>query len=177
MPSSSGSTSFRAGSVWNVGPIGTEPVYVNDRAVTTPTALGDHDVVQLGDGLRFRYRIPDLASQTVLLELLGGTECEGARAIVLFGEGEGGRLRIGAADGRHVRVAGLEHEITLFQREERLIVACEATVQGAEAGEEGVGLPLPPPQRFDLSIGRPVGGRPPFGLAIEPVDSGASTSG
>ncbi len=114
--------------------------------------------------------MPDPASQTALLELQKGVECAGARTVVLFAEGEGGRLRIGPATQRHIRVASLEHEITLVRRDQRLYVSCEATIRGAEAGERGFSLPCPPPQRFDLSIGKPEGARPPFGLAIGPSE-------
>ena len=90
---------------------------------------------------------------------------------MLLGEGSGGRLRIGAADLRHVRVPNLKHEISLVLSGARLLVRCEAGVRGAgEDTPDGFALPCPPPQRFDLSIGRPEGGRPPFGLAIEPTE-------
>jgi len=163
--------SFRDGTVWSIEPLGGERVRVDGVDVDRPWTLVSGSLVDLSDNLSFRYVVPDPASQSALLELERGAECCGARTIVLFAEGDGGRVRIGAADQRHIRVARVQHEITLVRRRDRLYVACEAAIQGATAGEEGFSLPCPPPQRFDLSVGRSEGGRPPFGLAVEPAES------
>ena len=163
--------SLADGPAWSLHPVERERSFVNDKAITGATRLKPGDTVRLGENLCFAVRQPDPASHTILLELQCGAECAGAKRVVLFGEGAGGRLRIGAAANRHVRVANLEHEITLVHRAGRLYVQCKAGVQGAETvGAEGVSLPCPPPQRFDLSIGKPEGSRPPFGLAFEPSD-------
>jgi len=165
------SESLSGGPVWSLHPVAGERSFLNDGAITEATRLAPGDVVRLGANLSFEVLRPDAASHTVCLELRRGVECSGAKFVVLFGEGDGGRLRIGAAANRHVRVPGLEHEITLVHRAGRLFVQCDAGVEGAgPAGEEGVSLPCPPPQRFDLSIGKPEGSHPPFGLALEPGD-------
>lgn len=162
--------SLSEGPVWSLVPVRGERSAVNEVEVLVATRLRPGDVVRLGENLAFRIQRPDPASHTALLELLSGAECAGAKHVVLMGAGPGGRLRIGAAANRHVRVANLEHEITLFVEGGRLFLQCESEVRGAEAGEGGFSLPLPPPQRFDLSVGKPAGSRPPFGLAIEPTD-------
>jgi hypothetical protein len=166
--------SLSEGPAWSLHPVAGERSFLNDDALTEATRLTPGDEVRLGENLCFGILRPDAASHTICLELRRGADCSGAKVVVLFGAGDGGRLRIGAAANRHVRVAGLEHEITLVHREGRLYIQCDAGVQGAAAaGEEGVSLPCPPPQRFDLSIGKPEGSRPPFGLAFEPSDLAA----
>jgi len=166
--------SLSGGPSWSLHPVASERSFVNGQGIAGPTRLVSGDHVRLGENLSFSVQRPDPASHTIFLELLHGLECSGAKRIVLFGEGEGGRLRIGAAAQRHVRVANLEHEILLVHQAGRLFVHCEAGVEGLDgSGEEGVSLPCPPPQRFDLSIGKPKGSHPPFGLAFEPSELAA----
>jgi len=163
--------SLSGGPVWRFVPCAGERSYVNEVEVAAAMRLTPGDRVRLGENLAFVVHRPDPASHSVVLELEGGAECAGARHVVLFGDGEGGRLRIGAAAHRHVRVPNLEHEITLVHVDGRLFARCETSVQGSEeSGTEGFSLPVPPPQRFHLSFGKPQGSRPPFGLAIEPSE-------
>ena len=127
--------------------------------------------MRLGANLEFRYDLPDPTSSSALLELQRGAECAGARAIVLLGEGEGGRLRVGAAAERHVRVPNLEPEIELMKLGPRLFVRCNVVLRSSVGTEkEGFSIPCPPAQRFDLTFGTNRGSRPPFGLSIVPVD-------
>jgi len=172
--------SFRDGSVWTVAPVhagsrdAADEVLVNGRRIEESSPLAAGDEVRLG-GISFRYRVPDPASETALLQFTEGMECAGATRILLFGEGEGGRVRIGASEHRHVRVANLEHEITLHREADRLAVRCEAVIRTGGGstppeGEPGITVPLPLPRRLDLSIGKPEGGRPPFGISIAPAD-------
>lgn len=166
------SASLREGPIWRIEPLGAEEVRVEGRAVGSEGwKLGDGDRVQLGENLVFRMQVPDPASETVLLELLGGIDCGGAHHVVLFGDGEGGRLRIGSAGQRHVRVADLEHEVSIVRAGDRLRVRCEAGIQGLPSpGAHEVLLPFPPPARVQLDVGRPREGRPPFGLAVGPTE-------
>lgn len=166
------SESLRAGSVWRIRPLGGETVRVDGRPIGEGGGLLRPDaLVELGENLAFRFRTPDSASRTVLLELEGGVECGGAKTIALFGEGKGGRLRIGAAEQRHIRVANLEHEISLVAEGEQLQVRCDAGVCSPEESTSDLfSLACPPPQRVDLQVGKTIGGRPPFSLVISPVD-------
>ena len=120
--------------------------------------------------MAFRFSTPDPASFTACLELERGTECGGALHVLLMAEGEGGRVRIGAAAHRHVRVPNLEHDLEFILLGDHLEVRCQERVRGALEGDKGGFLvPFPPVQRFDLSVGDSRAGRPPFGLAIDPA--------
>ena len=162
--------SLREGSVWTLRPLGGERVTVDGEACPpSGVALASGTTVRCGENLAFVFRAPDPASRTVLLELGPGAECLGAKVVVLLGEGTGGRVRVGAAEHRHVRIANLPHEIVLVLDGESMLVRCSAGVRGGGAPtEENFRLPFPPTQRFDLAIGKPVGGRPPFGISIAP---------
>lgn len=176
---------FRDGVVWTIEPCAgasaPEPkraVVVNGARITEPTRLASGDAVRLAPNLAFRFVLPDPSSQSALLEIEGGVECSGAQRILLFASGEGGRVRIGRERHRHVTVPKLEHEIALVLEESRLRLSCGEEILGgaasrAEDGPGGVSMPVPPPQRIDLAVGRPVGGRPPFGLVIGPVEAPA----
>jgi hypothetical protein len=169
------SESLTAGFVWSIAPVGREHVDVGGSRIEGSVSLADGDRVRLGENLHFTYRVPDPASETVVLELQEGAECAGARRVLLLAAGAGGRVRIGTAANRHVRIAGLEHEISLVLEGERLRVRCAGPSEGSEPAalpEEGVSFPLPPRRRIDLSVGQPQGGRPPFGLAVGPADLG-----
>jgi hypothetical protein len=163
--------SLREGPRWRIAPVGGERVRIGGVELGPEGAqLAEGERVELGPNLAFRFRLPDPASHTATLDLERGAECGGARSILLLGEGEGGRLRIGAGVERHVRVPTLAHEITIVREGEDLFVRCAAGVRAARSEHEGrFRLPCPPPQRVDLWIGRSEGGRPPFGLAIAPL--------
>jgi hypothetical protein len=97
--------------------------------------------------------------------------------VLLLGEGEGGRLRIGAAAERHVRVANLETEIEIMKLGPRIFVRCDAPLRSTAGTEkEGFSIPCPPPRRFDLTCGTNRGSRPPFGVVIAPVDLPSDSS-
>ena len=164
--------SLREGSVWSIRSLEGESVRVEDRQVgETGCLLTAGARIRLGENLDFRVLMPDQASRTILLEIIGPAECAGAKTVALFGEGEGARLRIGAAANRHVRVPNLEHEISIVAEEEKLLVRCEAGVRAAEEVTSDVfSLPCPLPQRVDLQIGKSREGRPPFSLALAPAE-------
>ena len=174
--------SFRDGTVWSIAPLGRESVSVNGRSVSERVPLAGGDRVLLGENLHFRFEIPDPGSQTTLLRFPEGIDCGGGRNVLLFAPGEGGRIRIGSGAHRHVRVPNLDHEIIVTRSGERLHVRCAANIHGAEGVDDrtdsdtadrdpgGVSMPLPFERRFDLSIGKPDGGRPPFGIAFGPSE-------
>ena len=164
--------SLREGSIWSIRPLEGESVRVEDREVSEAGCLLSAGArIRLGENLDFRVLIPDDASRTVLLEIVSAAECAGAKTVALFGEGEGARLRIGAAANRHIRVPNLEHEISIVARDEKLLVRCEAGVSRSEETTTDVfSLPCPLPQRVDLQIGTSREGRPPFSLALAPAE-------
>ena len=164
--------SLREGSVWSIRPLGGEKVWVGERRIREEGCMLSEGVhVKLGENLVFRFAMPDDASRTVLLQILTAAECAGAKTVALFGEGDGGRLRIGAAEKRHIRVPNLEHEISIVRQGERLFIRCEAGVsRPEESTTDDFSLPFPPPQRIDLQVGTSRGGRPPFSLALSPPD-------
>ncbi len=164
--------SLRHGPVWRIEPLGAELVTVDGAAVgPAGLRLGDGDTVRCGQNLSFVFRVPDPASHTVLLDLQHGVECAGALHVVLFGEGEGGRLRVGAAAQRHVRVPNLSREIELQREGQRILVRCAEGVRAdQQAAGESFSLPCPPPERVHLSFGTAQDGRPPFGFSLEPPE-------
>jgi hypothetical protein len=85
--------------------------------------------------------------------------------VLLLGEGEGGRLRLGSGRERHVRVPNLEYEVEIEKRGERLWV--RSSREGL--AEESHVVHFPPPVRVDLALGAPRGSRPPFGFSFEPL--------
>jgi hypothetical protein len=158
--------SLQDGPGWRIVPCGAERVRVEGRDVPLAgrrMAAGER--VRLGENLEFRLQQPDPASASVLLELLHGIECAGARRIVLLAPGAGGRLRIGAALSHHVRVAGLAFDLALEWHGSELRVSPSEPLEGVPPH-----LAFPPAERVALRIGAPHGSRPPFGLSLEPVE-------
>jgi len=161
--------SLHAGPGWRIEPCGAERVTVADEPV--PSAgrrLEPGAPVRLGENLRFALELPDPASASALLELQRGAECAGARRIVLFAPGPGGRVRIGPSKHHHLRVPGLDFELVLEWCGRELELTSELPLEGAFTGERGR-LAFPPPARLALTCGKPRGSRPPFGLSFEPV--------
>jgi hypothetical protein len=153
---------------WRIEPCGAERVAVEGAPVgPAGRRLAAGELVRLGENLEFRLRFPDPASASAVLELLHGAECAGARHIVLFARGLGGRVRIGASRARHVPVPGLAFELELRWEGHELELASEEPLAGALEGERGR-LPFPPPARLALTVGAPRGAHPPFGLSLEP---------
>ena len=102
---------FRDGAVWRIAPLAAEPVITAGETVPDDgRALVDGDVVELGVNLAFRFRRPDPASTSAVLDLLHGTECLGCRGIVLLGSGPSGRLSIGPGSRCHLRAGGLQED-------------------------------------------------------------------
>jgi len=168
--------SLQDGPGWRIEPCGAERVCVAGVPLAGGRRLAPHERVRLGENLEFEVRAPDAASASVVLELLHGVECAGARHVVLLARGPGGRVRIGAALGHHVRVPGLAFDLALEWHAGELHVRSEEPLAGAITGEHGV-LPFPPRTRLALSCGPARGSHPPFGLSFEPVERLAGGGG
>jgi len=165
------SASLAGGEEWRLQPLGSERVFRNAEPVSTATALADGDELLLGRNLELLFQLPDPASATAVLSFRRGADCLGASHVVLFAAGSGGRMRLGAAAGRHVRVPNLIPGAELTLAEGRLVVVSEAGVErdgGARAAS--LELPFPPARRIDVSVGKPrADGRPPFAFSLAPV--------
>lgn len=137
-------------------------------------ALDDQNVVRLGANFEFQFLAPDPASSSAVLKLLHGVECEGASRVLLFGEGEAGRVRMGARVSRHFVVPSLEEEVTLVQTAGELRIYGEEAlrvwpeVKGSGEAPAELRLQIPPLERFDF-VGAPRSkNRPPFSFSITP---------
>jgi len=161
-------SSLAGGSEWFVVPLAGERVLRNAEPLFAPAPLFDEDELLLGSNLRVRFRQPDPASASAVLDLLGGIDCLGATHVVLLAPGAGGRVRIGARGGRHVRVPNLEPGFEISLGPTGLIASSAAGIGRSPAARAPeVLLPFPPERRVDLSIGGPLpGGRPPFSFSL-----------
>jgi hypothetical protein len=164
-------SSLTGGSDWLVVPLAGERVSRNAEPITSPVAVADGDALLLGTNLRVIFRQPDPASASAVLDLLGGVDCLGAAHVVLLAPGVGGRVRIGARGGRHVRVPNLEPGFELALAPGGIAVTSAAGIGlGAAERASEVLLPFPPERRMDLSVGAPLpGGRPPFSFSLAAV--------
>ena len=163
-------TSLRDGDGWWLVPLGDR---VRRNGALPPAEgqpLVDGDRVRCAHNLELRVSAPDPASATILFELEGAAERHGTRRVALFAEGKGGRLSIGPSRMRHVPVRGLALEVALIRRGGKLVVDAERRpAEETRSAIEHYALTFPPRERTDLSLGRPRGSRPPFGIAIVPL--------
>ncbi|MCP3917750.1 MAG: hypothetical protein GY711_19575 [bacterium] len=174
--------SFHAGTSWSLEPSSllehVSPlarIEVDGRELRGRRSLSDRDLVQLSQNLGMRFRLPEAASRSALLELLHGAEAEGAQRVIVLTPGAAGRVRIGPRANRHVPVAGLEHEVVLTLEASALRVACEGGVRlhGADGrpldAAREVCIPLPLERRVDVTANARPSQTPPFGLALAPL--------
>ena len=167
--------SFHAGPRWSLASLTRSRLLVCGRPVgDAPALLSDGDQVQLAPNLSFRFRAPDPASSSAILDLASGAECEGARHVLLFARGAAGRVRIAARIDRHVPVPELTQEVSLEIQGSSIVVRCPGgvRVQGGVApggADPTLVLPCPPTQAISLSLGARPANRPPFGLTFSPV--------
>lgn len=160
--------SLRAGAAWTIRPLEGERVEVNGaHLIEGASVLCDGDVVRLAHNLAFRFRQPDLASSSAVLELLHGAECAHAPAVLLFGAGPGARVRIGAGRTSHVRVPSLAHEFELVRSGGEIRVRGSL---GFSGGEGEMSLACPPLEPVTLVAGKSAAGRPPFGISFAPLE-------
>lgn len=169
--------SLLEGPGWRIVPCAGEAVQVGGRPLGPEGCrLASGDRVRLGENLEFLVELPDPASASAVLELLHGVECSGARRVVLFAPGAGGRVRIGSTLGHVVRVPGLDFELVLEWSGEELALSSELPLRreglraedGAQECRE-LRLAFPPRAHEAFTSGRPLGSRPPFGFSLEPV--------
>lgn len=179
--------SFYAGLVWTLRLHADSPVAsVGGRDLKAGEAhsLLHGDEVRLGSAAEFRVRQPDAASASVILELVRGTEVDGARRVLLLAAGESARARIGSRGSRHLVVPGLEADIELLRPEgagadgkpraalDAVLLRCAAGVRLASGSPDGAtewSTPLPLGGRVFLSSGADPGRLPPFGIALRPL--------
>ena len=177
--------SFHAGPGWRIEPIRKQRIAIGGQLVDSGGAmLADGDEVQLSTNFAFRFRRPEAASGSALLELLHGAECEGASSILLFSPGEAGRIHISSSCGRHLRVPRLREEITLWIDGAELVIESKEQLSAGgvdtaiqaptEQGPGGLRVPCPSPWRIDFSVGSGAGSRPPFGFSVRPVERSPS---
>jgi hypothetical protein len=167
--------SFHSGPRWSLTALSRARILVGGRFLSdSPYLLSEDDLVQLAPNLSFRFRSPDPASASAVLDLLSGSDCQGARHVLLFAPGPGGRVRIAARLDRHIAVPELTQEITLELEASVLVVRCPGgvRVQGgvSSAGPDpALSLPCPPPQSISLTVGARPANRPPFGITVWPA--------
>jgi hypothetical protein len=167
--------SLAGGEEWQLQPLGTEKVFRNAEPVSTSTALAHGDELRLGRNLELVFQLPDPASATAVLAFRRGIDCLGASCVVLFAAGSGGRIRLGAAAGRHVRVPTLLAGAELVLDGQRLRVASPAGVSSGGARAPALELAFPPPARVDVVVGEPPpGGRAPFSFSLAPIPAGGA---
>lgn len=167
--------SFHTGPRWTLASLSGSRILVAGRFLDdAPVILSHDDLVQLGPNLSFRFRSPDPASSSAVLDLLSGADCQGARHVLLFARGAGGRVRVAARLDRHIPIPELAHEISLELEESALVVRCPGgvRVQGgvSSAGSDpALSLPCPPLQSISLTLGARPANRPPFGITVWPA--------
>jgi hypothetical protein len=161
--------SLRDGPGWRVRPLGGETVSLAGRMLAPEGArITSGERVRLGTNLEFVFRLPDPASASAVLELCHGAECLGARRVLLFAPGAGGRFALGALARHAVRVPGLDFVLAFERAGDELVLTGEASAEaGLLAGEQR--LAFPPRERRTLSTGAARGSRPPFSCSLEPV--------
>jgi hypothetical protein len=176
---------FHGGLRWSLAAPATSRVLVGGRFVgETPVLLADGDPVQVAPNLAFRFRAPDPATGSAVLDLQSGADCQGARHVLLFAPGAGGRVRIAARVDRLIPVPELTQEVSLEIEDAALpmdaaslVVRCPGgvRVQGGIAphatgnADPALVLPCPPSQPISVDLGARPAGRAPFGLTFSPV--------
>ena len=177
--------SFHTGPRWSLTAQPGARVELNGRTLgAEPVLLAHGDVVQLAPNLTFRFRAPDPASSSAVLDLTSNADLQGARHVLLLAPGKAGLIRIGSRRDRHVPVPELASEVTLeVPRDDpsSLIVRCSGgvRVQGGVAPtgpDPALSLPCPPPRSISLTLGARPPGRAPFGITVWPVRILASGS-
>ncbi len=182
--------SFHAGLVWTLrlGP-DSPPAMVGARELQPGEAHSffDGDEIRLGAAAEFRVHQPDVSSASVVLELIHGTEIDGARRVLLLAPGESARARIGSRANRHFVVPGFGADIEILRSQSgahgdpgdpevssapSVVLRCSAGVRRADAAPDGATMwatPLPLERRVFVSSGADPGRLPPFGIALRPL--------
>ncbi|QDV07661.1 hypothetical protein Poly30_31890 [Planctomycetes bacterium Poly30] len=168
--------SFHGGAEWALAvQPGAAPIEIDGSSLRSsdgPRSVHDGDRVRFGVAASFTCRLSDPSSATMVLELEGPTDADGARRVALMAPGVAGRLRFGPRRRRQIVVPGIAHDVALVAQLEgpgspSLAVSCSGGVR-APRGEpqQAVALALPLEKRIDLALGAAPDRRPPFGMAI-----------
>lgn len=171
--------SFHGGAEWALAvQPGAAPIEIDGASLGAsdgPRALHDGDRVRFGEAAAFSCRLSDPSSATMILELEGRTDAEGARRVALMAPGVAGRLRMGPRRRRQIVVPGISHDVALVAQLDgegspSLAVSCSGGVR-RPGGEplEGLALALPLEKRIDLALGAAPDRMPPFGIAVRPA--------
>ena len=167
--------SFHSGPRWTLAGLASAKILVAGHFLgAEPAVLSDGDLVHLAGNLSFRFRAPDPSSSAAVLDLLSGADCKGARHVLLFPPGPGGRVRIGSRRDRHIAVPDLNREVSLEIEESALVVRCAGgvRVQGGVSSpgpDPALSLPCPPTRSISVSVGARAPDRPPFGITVWPA--------
>jgi hypothetical protein len=153
---------------------------VEGTAVTSSGRdLAEGDRVELGTNLHFVFRAPVPASSSAVLDLDHGLECLGSPRVLLFAPLADGAVQIGAKRVRHVRVAGLEHDVALEIDPVRdgsatLTVTCgggvEPGTRPTDASPRTFMVALPPISSRRVTLGARARDKAPFEIVVAPVD-------
>ncbi len=177
------SESFHGGPAWRLESLGGGLEVAGHALPERGCELVDGDLVRIAPRVAFRFRRPEPASGSAVLEFLHGLECEGATRVVLLLEGPAGRVRLGPRRGRHVVVPGLPQDVELELDAGRgeLLVRSQAPLEVSgwdpTPSDDGLRLPCPPPARIDVRVGTPRPGAPPQGFALRSVGAPSSEGG
>ncbi len=174
------SLGFHGGTSWRIAPIGNARVSVEGTTVNSAgRELAEGDRVELGTNLQFVFRSPVPASSSAVLDLEHGIECLGSPRVLLFAPLADGAVQIGAKRVRHVRVAGLDHDVALEidpvrEGSSTLTVTCAGGVEpGArptEASPRTLSLAVPPLSSKRVTLGARARDTAPFEIVVAPVD-------
>ncbi len=141
---------LHAGARYAIVALEGRPLTVNHRSVAS-AALGDGDIVGLGDDLALRFTLPCARSRSAVLEILGSFEIDGVRRIVLWAGGRSGAFVFGPSAGRHAVADGAPADVEIY-REVAGVNAGQVVVRSAA----GVSLPGGPERALvPLPAGRP----------------------
>lgn len=107
----------KPGCLEKAGLLPLQPVRVNGRLIRGATNLSDGDEIELGEGVRLRFRQPHALSATARLEFLSRHRTEpSAAGILLMAES----CVLGPKWQDHVVCREWAHDVVLFRRDERL---------------------------------------------------------
>lgn len=175
---------FHAGPTWRVMPIGAARASVEGReAGATGAVIGDGDRVVLGKNLAWRFRAEGPSSSSAVLEFEHGIECHGAGRLLLLAPGPQGRVQISASTKRPIKVAGLEHAVTLEITttladvpEARLSIGCEAGlargVRPTDGAPTALSILVPPRASERFTFAARAKGEAPFEIVVAPIEEG-----
>lgn len=167
--------SFHGGPRWTLTGLARAKILAAGQFLAEePVVLSDGDLVHLAPNLSFRFRAPDPSSSAAVLDLLSGADCKGARHVLLFPPGPGGRVRIGSRRDRHIPVPDLNREVSLEMEDAALVIRCAGgvRVQGGVSSpgpDPALSLPCPPTRSISVSVGARPPDRPPFGITVWPA--------